>query len=145
MKLDLSRDFLDGIMLQHPRPADGKGEVKVNAGLHFLPSSPDGKLHTGVVTFVLQVESEESPFARGGWRFLFTSSEALKPQEQGENPFFKNMLMTGINKITTVLNPLCLHANLPTIPLDAARIADSVAAQKSGQQGDGGDQSIPMP
>ncbi|TVR46030.1 MAG: hypothetical protein EA402_03360 [Planctomycetota bacterium] len=129
MKLDISRDFLDGIMLQHPQPVSGKGEVKVNAGLNFLPSSPDGKLHTAVVTFHLVVEGQEQPFARGGWRFLFTSSEKLVPQEQGGSDFFKHLLVTGVTKITTVLNPLCLHANLPVIPIDAGRMAQAAQTQ----------------
>ena len=60
MKFDISRDFLDGLSLQHPKPSEGKGEVKVNANLQFLPSSPDGRLHTAVVTFGLHVEGEKT-------------------------------------------------------------------------------------
>lgn len=129
MKLDISRDFLDGILLQHPQPVEGKGEVKVNAGLQFLPSSPDGKLHTAVATFMLVVDGNEHPFARGGWRFLFTSSEKFVPQENTQNEFLRQILALGISKITTVLNPLCLHANLPVIPIDAARVVQAAQAQ----------------
>lgn len=152
MRLDFSRDFLDGILLQHPQPgSDGKNDVKVNAGVQFLPSSPDGKLHTAIVTFTLHMEGAQQPFARGGWRFLFTSDEPFKPQENGSHPFVKQMLSMGITKITTVLNPLCLHANMPVLPVDANRMIQSAEIQQQQKQAGGeggataGDANPPMP
>ena len=70
MQFNISRDFLDGISLTQPNQPDSQNELKANGGLHFLPSSPDGTMHTAVVSFTLQFEGQEQPFAQGGWRFL---------------------------------------------------------------------------
>lgn len=133
MKFDISRDFLDGLSLSHPKPSEGKGEVKVNANLQFLPSSPDGRLHTAVVTFGLHVDGESNPFARGGWRFLFTTDEEFAPKETSNEEFFRHLLISGVSKITTVLNPLCMHANLPIIPIEANRLVNKARPQSEGQ------------
>ena len=143
MKFDISRDFLDGITLQHPKPTEGKGEVKVNANLQFLPSSPDGRLHTAVVTFSLHVDGEKNQFARGGWRFLFTTDEEFTPKETSNEDFFRHLLVNGVNKITTVLNPLCLHANLPIIPIEASRLVAN-AQQKPAEEGPAASESAGM-
>lgn len=136
MKLDISRDFLDGMLIQHPNPGEGKGEVKANGGLHFLPSSPDGKLHTAVATFELSMDDQDKPFARGGWRFLFTSDESFAPNENPNHPFLKQLLVIGTTKVMTVLNPLCLHANMPITPIDPNRMANAAAPiPANGQEG----------
>lgn len=115
--LDISRDFMDRIVLQQPPPArDGKGELQARGNLHFLPSSPDGTMHTAIVSFQLTIEGTEQPFAHGGWRFLFTSEKAFDPKADPENPFFQGMMAVGIGKVMTLVNNLCLHANLPLIP-----------------------------
>nr|MBA3847470.1 hypothetical protein [Planctomycetota bacterium] len=46
MQFDISRDFLDGIALQQPQKRDANAEVQAKGQLRFLPSSPDGTLHT---------------------------------------------------------------------------------------------------
>jgi hypothetical protein len=138
MQLDLSRDYLDALLLQHPPPKEGNPEVKVNGGLHFLPSSPDKKLHTAVASFALNLEGEERPFAQGGWRFLFTSSEAFDPEQNSGHPFLRQLLVLGTTKIMTVINPLCLHANMPVIPIDPNRMAQSAAQP---EQGDSAEQA----
>lgn len=120
---DLSRDFLDGLLIQQPQQAGaGKGEVKANGNLHFLPSSPDGTMHTAVVSFSLQVDGSEHPFARAGWRFLFTTEQAFEPAKNSENPFFQSLMMVGIGKILTQLNNLCMHANLPLVPFQPQQL-----------------------
>jgi hypothetical protein len=122
MNLDISRDFLDGIMLQQPPARDGKGEMRANGQLHFLPSSPDGTMHTAVVTFALNVEGQEQAFARAGWRFLFTSDEKFDPKSDGQNPFFQSVMMIGMSKIMALINTMCMHANLPLVPFDPQRL-----------------------
>ena len=131
MKFDISRDFLDAVMVQHPVQGEANKEVKVNSGMHFLPSSPDGTMHTAIISFALQIDGQEQPFAKAGWRFLFTSSEAFEPKEAKDEPFLQHLLIAGRTKVLAVLNPLCLHANMPLIPLDPARIA---AAHQQQQQ-----------
>jgi hypothetical protein len=129
MQFDISRDFLDGIMLTQP-PVQKEGNVEIRAGgqLHFLPSSPDGTMHTAIVAFALFTGAEgkqaanEQPFARGGWRFLFTTDEKFDPKANPNHPFFNSMLMIGSGKIMAVLNTLCMHANLPLIPFDPSRM-----------------------
>jgi hypothetical protein len=120
---DLSRDFLDGILLQQPQPRkDGKGEIRAGGQLHFLPSSPDGTMHTAVVSFALMVDDNERPFAQGGWRFLFTSDATADPAKDQGNPFFGNLLVLGAGKIMALLNVLAMQANLPLIPFDPQRM-----------------------
>src|SRR5262245_25343296 len=127
MNLDISRDFLDGIMLQQPPVREGKGEIRANGQLHFLPSSPDGTMHTAVVTFALNGEGQEQPFARAGWRFLFTSDSKLDPKSDTQNPFFQSLMMIGMSKIMAVLNNLCMHANLPLVPFEPQRLVRGAA------------------
>ncbi|MHC5067381.1 MAG: hypothetical protein ACYTF0_02210 [Planctomycetota bacterium] len=118
MKFDVSRDFLDGILLQHPVPgAEGNQEIQANGGIHFLPSSPDGTMHTAVVSFSLKNAAQEQPFVKAGWRFLFTSDENFDPKANNGHPFFQQLLVAGAGKMITVLNNLCLHANMPQIPI----------------------------
>ena len=80
MRFDISRDFMDGILLQHPAQPGPKAEIKANVGLNFLPSSPDGTMHTAIVAFALQLDGSDKVFARGDWRFLFTTDEAFDPK-----------------------------------------------------------------
>ena len=122
MQFDISRDFLDGILLQQPGSRDGKSEIKASGQLHFLPSSPDGTMHTAVVSFALLIGDGEQPFARGGWRFLFTTDAAFDPTKDPENAFFGNLLVLGAGKIMAQLNNLCMHANLPLIPFEPGRL-----------------------
>jgi hypothetical protein len=138
MQIDISRDFLDGIMLNQP-PVQKDGNVEIRAGgqLHFLPSSPDGTMHTAVVGFALFTGAEgqqqnEKPFAQGGWRFLFTTDEKFDPKANPNHPFFGSMLMIGSGKIMAVLNGLCMHANLPLIPFDPSRMNVQQAAPQGG-------------
>lgn len=122
MNIDISRDFLDGIMLQHPTAAkDGSNEIKAAGQLHFLPSSPDGTMHTAVVAFQLAL-GDQQPFARGGWRFLFTSESAFKPADNQNHPFFANLLVLGAGKLMAQFNNLCMHAGLPLIPFEPSRM-----------------------
>jgi hypothetical protein len=132
MKFDVSRDFLDGIMLQHPVQADRNKEIKANGGLHFLPSSPDGTMHTGVVSFALLMDGSEAPFAKAGWRFLFTSDEKWDPKAEQSHPFLGQLLVHGASKIIAVMNSLCLHANMPLVPISA----ESLVSQLRGPTGD---------
>lgn len=127
MKFDISRDYLDGILLQHPPKSEQQAEIKVGGGLHFLPSSPDGTMHTAVVSFSLQIDGQEQPFARGGWRFLFTTDEAFDPKSAPQDGFVRNLLILGSHKVLTVLNNLCLNANMPLIPVDPQALAQSAA------------------
>lgn len=127
MQFDISRDYLDGIMLTQPGPQKDQANVEIRAGgqLHFLPSSPDGTMHTAIVAFALFTGPEsqnEQPFARGGWRFLFTTDERFDPKANLNHQFFASMLMIGSGKIMAVLNGLCMHANLPLIPFDPNRM-----------------------
>jgi len=131
MKFDLSRDHLDGILLQQPTRKEGQSQIKASGGLHFLPSSPDGTMHTAVVSFSLQVEGNEQPFARAGWRFLYTTDERFEPEQAADNAFLRQLLVLGANKILTVINGCCLHANLPLVPIDASQLARQ--AQQTGK------------
>jgi len=122
---DISRDFLDGIVLQQPPPSregEGKGEIRANGQLHFLPSSPDGTMHTAVVSFALLSEGTDQPFARAGWRFLFTTDRSFDPKADAENAFFQGVMMVGIGKIMTLMNNLCMHANLPLVPFQPQQL-----------------------
>ncbi len=117
MQFDISRDFLDGMHMQQPGPVrDGKREIRVGGQLQFLPSSPDGTMHTGIVTFALSLGETEKPFAQGSWRFLFTTDQKFDPKGDTENPFFRQLLVLGAGKIMAQLNNLAMHANLPLIP-----------------------------
>lgn len=131
MNLDISRDFLDGIMLQQPGK-DNKAEIRASGQLHFLPSSPDGTMHTAVVAFALNMEGVEQPFARAGWRFLFTSASSYDPKSDPENAFFGTLMMIGMGKIMAILNTLCLHANLPLLPFEPSRMARGPAGKANG-------------
>jgi hypothetical protein len=122
MNFDLSRDFLDGIMLQQPANKEGQNEIKAGGQLHFLPSSPDGTMHTAVVAFYLSLGDQEQPFARGGWRFLFTTDAAFDPKANQNHPFFANLLVLGAGKIMAQVNNLAMHANLPLIPFEPGRM-----------------------
>jgi len=117
MQFDISRDFLDAMLLQQPNTQrDAKREIRAAGQLHFLPSSPDGTMHTAIVSFALTLGEAEQAFARGGWRFLFTSDARFDPTKDTENPFFRSLLVLGAGKIMAQLNNLCMHANLPLIP-----------------------------
>lgn len=122
MQFDISRDFLDGIMLQQPANKEGKNEIKAGGQLHFLPSSPDGTMHTAIVAFQLALGENEQPFARGGWRFLFTSDASFEPAKNQNHPFFANLLVLGAGKIMAQVNNLAMHANLPLIPFEPGRM-----------------------
>jgi hypothetical protein len=126
MQFDVSRDFLDGLLLQQPHRNEGQADIQASGGLHFLPSSPDGTMHTAVVSFSLQIGGTEQPFARAGWRFLFTTDERFDPRSSSEHPFMRQLLVNGAAKILTVLNGCCLHANLPVIPVDARQLAQQL-------------------
>jgi len=126
---DVSRDFLDGIVLQQPQSKEGKGEIRASGQMHFLPSSPDGTMHTAVVSFALLSEGVEQPFARAGWRFLFTTTTKFDPKADAENPFFQSMMMVGIGKIMTLMNNLCMHANLPLVPFQPQQLARAAKGQ----------------
>jgi len=123
MKFDVSRDFLDGLMVTHPQSGEQRGEMQIGGGLHFLPSSPDGKLHTVIAHFSLSLQGSEQPFARGGWRFLYTTDEKFEPQQDPNNQFLKNLLVLGTSKVLTAINSLFLHAGLPIVPVDPNRLA----------------------
>ena len=129
MRFDISRDFLDSLSINHPvRPTDQDPEIQANGGLKFLPSSPDGTMHTAVVSFGLQLQGSDKPFALGGWRFLFTTDEKLNLKEQQVDAgFVRALLINGASKIMAQLNNLCMHANMPVIPIDPAKLAQSVA------------------
>ena len=136
-QFDLSRDFLDGIMLMQPQVQPGSTNAEIRAGgqLHFLPSSPDGTMHTAIVAFALTVgANEQNPFARGGWRFLFTTDEKFDPKQDPENPFFGQLLMLGAGKIMAQLNNLAMHANLPLIPFEPRSMQLQRAPQGDAQQ-----------
>ncbi len=137
MQFDISRDFLDGIMLQQPVGRDGKGEIRAAGQLHFLPSSPDGTMHTAVVGFALMLGETDQPFARGGWRFLFTTDSAFDPTKDPENSFFNNLLVLGSGKIMAQLNNLCMHANLPLIPFEPGRMVMQKAPAPGNGNGNG--------
>jgi hypothetical protein len=132
MQFDISRDFLDGIMLQQPTNKEGKNEIKAGGQLHFLPSSPDGTMHTAIVAFQLALSENEQPFARGGWRFLFTTESSFEPAKHQNHPFFANLLVLGAGKIMAQINNLAMHANLPLIPFEPGRMM--LQAPEGGQQ-----------
>ncbi len=123
MQFDLSRDYLDGIVLQQPTGArDGATEIKAGGQLHFLPSSPDGTMHTAIVGFALFIGNQDQPFARGGWRFLFTTDANFDPKKDPNNDFFQQLLVVGAGKIMAILNTMCMHANLPLIPFEPSKM-----------------------
>ncbi len=125
MNFDISRDFLDGLNVTHPPAEKAEGEVKVNGGLHFLPSSPDHKLHTVIVLLSISLGDENQAFARGGWRFLYTTDQPFNAKEQAEHRFHKQLLMLGASKLITIFNGTFLHANMPVIPVDPSQIAQA--------------------
>jgi len=131
MQFDLSRDFLDGIVMQHPQVKSGQ-EAQIRAGgqLHFMPSSTDGSMHTAVISFALFIGEGDQPFARGGWRFLFTSDESCDPREHQNHPFMAQLLVVGAGKVMVQMNNLLMHAGLPMIPFDPTQMA--VKAQQTG-------------
>lgn len=133
MQFDISRDFLDGIMLGQPPRIEGDKELRANGGLHILPSSPDGTMHTVVVSLSLQVDGSDQPYARAGWRVLFTTDERFEPKENQAAPFLRGVLVMGASKIIALLNNLCMHANMPLIPFSAQQLAAQVQQQQ--QQG----------
>jgi hypothetical protein len=122
MQFDISRDFLDGIMIQQPATREGLGEIRAAGQLHFLPSSPDGTMHTAVAAFALFLGAAEQPFARGGWRFLFTTDSAFDPKAGSNDPFFQQLMVLGTGKIMAQINNLLMHANLPLIPFEPGRM-----------------------
>jgi hypothetical protein len=130
MQFDIRRDFLDGIMLQQPQSKNEKAEIKAGGQLHFLPSSPDGTMHTAIVSFALTLDEKAPPFAQGGWRFLFTSDEKFDPKTEPNHPFFGNLLVVGAGKIMAQVNNLAMHAGLPLIPFEPQRM---VLGQGQGQ------------
>ena len=134
---DVSRDFLDGLVLQQPQTKEGKGEIRASGQLHFLPSSPDGTMHTAVVSFGLLSEGTEQPFARAGWRFLFTTSTSFDPKSDPEHAFFQSLMLVGIGKIMTLLNGLCMHANLPLVPFQPQQLMRAAKAQSPSATGQG--------
>jgi hypothetical protein len=138
---DVSRDFLDGIVLQQPQSKEGKGEIRASGQLHFLPSSPDGTMHTAVVSFALLTEGVEQPFARAGWRFLFTTTAKYDPKGDTEHPFFQSMMMVGIGKIMTLMNNLCMHANLPLVPFQPQQLVRAAAKAQPPVSGQGAAQA----
>lgn len=132
MSFDLSRDFLDGIVLQHPQvPAGQEAQIRAGGQLHFMPSSPDGTMHTAVVSFALFVGTGDQPFARGGWRFLFNSDTKVDPREHQNDPFMAQLLVVGAGKVMVQMNNLLMHAGLPMIPFDPTQMA--VRAQAAAQ------------
>lgn len=122
MKFDLSRDFLDTLSVRRPAPPKGQGGLKMNANMRFLPSSPDGTMHTAIVVFTLQIDSEEQFYAQGAWRFLFTTDAKYDPSREPENDFLRGIMVQGVSKIMAVMNPLFMHANLPVVPFDPNRL-----------------------
>jgi hypothetical protein len=105
MQFDLSRDFLDGLVLQHPQAKSGtEAQIRAGGQLQFLPSSTDGTMHTAVVSFALFLGEGEQPFARGGWRFLFTSDQPCKPQDNQNHTFFGQLLVVGAGKLMVQFN-----------------------------------------
>lgn len=133
MKFTVNRDFLDGILVQHPPKQDADQEIRANANLNFLPSSPDGTMHTAVARLSFHSGDNEHPFITGGWRFLFSSDEQFDPQsEEGQQqPFLRNILAAGAAKVMAVVNTNCMHANMPLIPLDASQLVRGQAKPKA--------------
>jgi hypothetical protein len=108
---------------EKPKMKSADEEIKANANMQFLPSSPDGTMHTAVVTLRFVTASQEKPFSYGGWRFLFTTNEKFDPGGNQKHPALRGMLINGCGKIMTVLNPMCLHGNMPLIPFEASAMA----------------------
>jgi hypothetical protein len=121
-------------MIQQPVTREGLGEIRAAGQLHFLPSSPDGTMHTAVSAFALFIGQSEQPFARGGWRFLFTTDTKFDPKAGQQDPFFQQLMVLGTGKIMAQLNNLCMHANLPLIPFEPGRMVTQQAEGKDGQQ-----------
>ncbi len=140
MDFNIRRDFLDGIVLSHPpTPKEGEqAEIKANGQLQFLPSSPDGTMHTAVVIFGLFLGNQDQPFARAGWRFLFTTDSKFDPSGNQQHPFFQSLLVVGAGKIMVQLNNLCMHAGLPLIPFEPSRM--QMQGPQAGQPGQPGQQ-----
>jgi hypothetical protein len=141
MQFDISRDFMDGIMIQQPPTREGNAELRAAGQLHFLPSSPDGTMHTAVTAFALFVGKDEQPFARGGWRFLFTTDKKFDPKAGANDPFFQQLMILGTGKLIAQLNNLCMHANLPLIPFEPGRMQLQPAEQQVAQQQQGSAQT----
>lgn len=125
ISFDVSRDFLDGILLQQPQIRPEQQQIHASAQVHFLPSSPDGTMHTAVVALALQVEGAQQPFAQAGWRFLFTSDAKVDPKQEAQHQFFQGMMTVGLGKIMTVINSLCMHGNMPLVPFEPGRLVRS--------------------
>ena len=75
------------------------------------------------------MDHAEQPFARAGWRFLFTSDEPYEPKPDDGNPFLKELLVAGTTKVLVILNGLCMNANMPLIPIDASQLAAAAAGE----------------
>lgn len=134
MQFDISRDFLDGLMLQQPPTREALNEIRAAGQMHFLPSSPDGTMHTAVTAFALFIGKAEQPFARGGWRFLFTTDSAFDPKASTNDPFFQTLMMVGTGKIMAQINNLCMHANLPLIPFEPRQMVVQGQPEQQAQQ-----------
>ncbi len=134
MKIEVTRDFLDGLHFEKPKMKAANEEIKANANMQFLPSSPDGTMHTAIVTLRFNTESEEKPFSYGGWRYLFTTDESYDPSNDSGNATLRGILVNGCGKIMTVLNPLCLHGNMPLIPFEASAMVRAAQQQAEGGQ-----------
>ena len=132
MKIEVTRDFLDGLHFEKPKMKAANEEIKANANMQFLPSSPDGTMHTAIVTLRFHTESEEKPFSYGGWRYLFTTDESYDPSNDSGNATLRGILVNGCGKIMTVLNPLCLHGNMPLIPFEASAMVRAAQQQAEG-------------
>ena len=80
-------------------------------------------MHTAVISFALFIGEGDQPFARGGWRFLFTSDEKVDPREHQNHPFMAQLLVVGAGKVMVQMNNLLMHAGLPMIPFDPTQMA----------------------
>lgn len=129
MQFDLSRDFLDGLVVQHPQAQSGEAQIRAGGQLQFAPSSADGTMHTAIISFALFLGEGDQPFARGGWRFLFNSDQTCKPQDHQNEPFFSQLLVIGAGKLMVQFNNLLMHANLPMIPFDPSQMAVKAQGQ----------------
>ena len=134
MQFDLVRDFLDALNVTHPKPTEGQAEVKANVGIRFLPSSPDKTMHTAQVQVTLSLDDPQQPFVNGLWRFMIRSDEACEIEEHKGDMFFNQILAHGATKVLIQVNNLCMHANMPIIPLDGQQLLAQVQAGENPQQ-----------
>ena len=90
-------------------------------------------MHTVQVQVTLTLDDPQKPFVNGLWRFMLRTSEACEIEEQKSDAFFNQLLAHGATKILIQVNNLCMHANMPVIPLDGNQLLAQMQNNQAGE------------